>query len=445
MTIIRKQEKNDLLQTMFGEYLSDLDINETALKSGLMKRLSRKMTPMALLSVFTFLGAYPSAAYSTCSSIMAILFHLPVSRQSIWKRVDGTMVKFLQLVLGHLISQTAKKTAAAGMFSYFNRVLVQDSTCIKLPNCLAKAYPGCGNKSSKYTAAMLKVQSIMDLKNESFTSLEITQFRKNDYTASPDVLHLIQPMDLLIRDLGYFILPVLRKLISLNAFFLSRCPYVLSLYLPDNSPLDLLKTLQKKGSLDIMVLAGRDEKLMLRLVALPIPEKIANERRRKLNIHTKSVKGKAPQKKHMRLLKWEIFLTNVTSEIWTAKDISSAYGCRWRIEVIFKTWKSLFNITTLSSAASRYQAESTILGKLIFILCFQKCFWEPLRQTSSEKYCPSLLKTAKVWNENFLIFLLAPDHLVNIIADRSAQATLFLYDTRQRLNFGQICRSLGLV
>jgi hypothetical protein len=52
---------------------------------------------------------------------------------------------------------------------------------------------------------------------------------------------------------------------------------------------------------------------------------------------------------------WEIFVTNVSRMIWTPpRDVSNAYGLRWRIEIIFKAWKSHFKLTHLTNGSKNY-------------------------------------------------------------------------------------------
>jgi len=72
-------------------------------------------------------------------------------------------------------------------------------------------------------------------------------------------------------------------------------------------------------------------------------------------------------------LGWAIFVTNVPPEVWSAKTVAQVYGLRWRIETIFKAWKSHFRLTEVprSSAA---QLAAMIYARLIFVTVFaQTC------------------------------------------------------------------------
>ena len=60
---------------------------------------------------------------------------------------------------------------------------------------------------------------------------------------------------------------------------------------------------------------------------------------------------------------------------WTIKDIAEIYFIRWRIEIIFKCWKSYFKITEIPKDANKIRTESYIYCMLIFIVLFQVEFY----------------------------------------------------------------------
>lgn len=438
----QEYEINGSLERLLFERLTQFNLNQTAIDTGLLKRAPRKISPAMLLVLFVLSGVYRTAAYQSCSMAAAVIFRLEISRQGIWKRVQPPLVNFLKSVLEHLFCREVKSSlSSGGLFDYFRRVLVQDSTCVKLPDKLAAFYPGSGNANSSGTAR-LKIQTVLDLKIEKFVSLTLTPFRRNDQAAAADILEIIGPKDLIIRDLGYFGLKVFRSIIQAKAFFLTRCPYGMTLLLPDGSDFELLKMLRRHQYLDLELMAGRNEKLPLRLVAIPVPPQIAEQRRRKLRTHKKGESKREPEKAHMALLGWEIFLTNVPSEIWLHSDVVSAYGCRWRIENIFKTWKSIFKINLIPPNASRCQAEAIIYGRLIYIICFQTCFIDPLRQQLQDNL--SIFKTINFFQDNILLILLSPLLISHIISSPDDYATFFQYDKRRRINFEQIMANIGL-
>lgn len=439
----QKEEINHPQVKPLFERLAQFDLDQAAKETGLLCRTPRKMSPGMLLAIFTLLGAYRTAAYQSCSMVAAVIFRLSVSKQGIWKRVQAPLVNFLKTVLEHLLCREVKSSSPeAGLFDHFRRVLIQDSTCINLPAKLMAFYPGSGNGNSSGTAR-LKIQATLDLKIEKFVALTLTPFRRTDQTAAADVLEIIHPNDLVIRDLGYFGLKVFRAMIAAKAFFLTRLPYGMILSLPDGNDFELLKMLRRHQCLDLQLLAGRAEKLPLRLVALPVPPQIAEQRRRKLRAHKKTESKREPEHAHMALLGWEIFLTNVPPSVWSPSQAASAYGCRWRIENIFKRWKSIFQINLIPPNASRHQTEAIIYGRLIYIICIQTHFSDPLRQRSPHHLSP--FKTARFFQEHLLLGLLCPQLISHITSSPTNYATFLQYDKRRRrMNFEQILFSFGL-
>jgi len=93
--------------------------------------------------------------------------------------------------------------------------------------------------------------------------------------------------------------------------------------------------------LDVDMCMGAQHKVPVRLVARRLPESVAAERRRKAkNNRDRRCK---PNKEALMLLGWEIFITNVSRTIWSIENVCKIYGIRWRIEVIFKSWKNILN------------------------------------------------------------------------------------------------------
>jgi len=69
----------------------------------------------------------------------------------------------------------------------------------------------------------------------------------------------------------------------------------------------------------------------------------------------------------IELLGISIYITNITEEVLNAKQIHYFYSLRWQIEIIFKTWKSIFSIQVVKLVKiERFQCQ--LYGKLILLL-----------------------------------------------------------------------------
>ncbi len=287
--------------------------------------------------------------------------------------MDQECVQFVRGAVFALVQRMSAfdKLRRTEVFRPFRRVLIQDSTQLRLPNHLAGIFPGSANQNRKDRAA-LKIQAVYDLLGDSFPCFSLSGFRRTDQAASADILSVARPGDLVLRDLGYFSTLVFKKLLNQGIHFLSRLKYNVSISDPQTSkPIELLGILRRDGRFDQNVLLSAEHKVPVRLVALPVPEQVANQRRRKAK--TNRDKRCNPSKAHLELLGWNIFVTSVDSLTWGAETVQKVYGVRWRIEIIFKSWKSYFNLTR-TPTGSAIQLEVLIWAKLLAICLFQKLF-----------------------------------------------------------------------
>jgi hypothetical protein len=246
----------------------------------------------------------------------------------------------------------------------FARVLIQDSTTQKLPQHLAHLFPGSGNQHG-HDYATLKIQWISDLKNQAVEHVSLSGFTRNDQAAAPDVLAVARPGDLVLRDLGYFCTAVLASMVADLIFFLTRYPHSVNLYdVKTGKPLDLIALLKESGSLDLEVLVG-PERVPVRLVALPVPAEVANQRRHKAKTSAQKRHRSPPSRTHCFLMGWSIFLTNVSAAVWPPKTLVAVYRLRWRIEITFKTWKSHLALRQLNCRTAEL-LQLSVLVKLLF-------------------------------------------------------------------------------
>jgi len=357
-----------------------------------------RRTPQKI-SALPFIAALCTAAYENIFSFskIAFLLGINVSKQAVADRFNSYAVAFFKQTLNALIDRVSGICAAKnqGVLAYFGKVYLQDSTHLSLPQHLADAYPGAKNQSGKKNAGM-KIQAIFNLKNEQMADFGLFAFNRTDQTGSKDILELVQPKDLVIRDLGYFVLDVFKKLVEKGAFFLSRLKSKVAVYCPRTGKrLNLLDILKNQSCTDIDVLIGSDHKLPVRLVAMPVPDHIANQRRRK----AKSNRDRRckPSRQSLQLLGWQIFITNVDCSIWAPSTVCRLYAIRWRIEIIFKAWKSHLALASIPEG-SQNELDIYIYSQLFNITIFH-AFFDHLNRYMIDKYNKfiSMLKIAPLF------------------------------------------------
>jgi len=385
--------------------IDSLPCDQLARNVGFLRRNCGKMTPAGFLKTACLFGLDSSASLSAFAKLWALLHGDTLSKQAVAKRCSAASVAFLESVLRVVIDSVLHPSSrSAPLPSAFRRLLVQDSTTLSLPVRLAHVFPGPSNQSSAKQSS-LKIQATLDLLCNRWVRFKITPYTCNDQSASPDLLDELRAGDLLIRDLGYFVLGVFRRIHEGGAYFLSRWRQGLQITLPGNSvPHDLLGLLRGRALWDGPVLVGED-RLAIRLIAVRLPGHVAAERRRKARASRDKRLSHNP--KYYELLGWNIFITNVPETMASADVLVRLYGLRWRIETIFKTWKSHFRIHQFTNA-SLEQVLVVVLGKLIWIGWFSLHF----NALAAQGLQVSVLKLAQWWSAHALqVFLPEPPDL----------------------------------
>jgi hypothetical protein len=169
--------------------------------------------------------------------------------------------------------------------------------------------------------------------------------------------------------------------------------------------LDLVAHLraQPSGVLDQMILLGATVRLSCRLLAVRVPEEVANRRRQQARIKAKEHGRAAPSADYLEWLGWSLFVTNATAAELSWKAVVVLYRARWQIELLFKLWKShngldrLRSVTALPVLAVLY---AKLLGVLLQHWLLLALVWQlPQR---------SLMRAARQLREwlNVLVWLL---------------------------------------
>src|SRR5580700_6669926 len=376
--------------------LANLPLLALARRCGLVRRPPRKVHPLAFLQTSCLLSLVPNVSLSGWAGLWSLLNAQTLSKQAVAKRFSPAAVAFLKETLRALMSGLClQPLAGPGFLRSFQRVLLQDRTCVALPQKLAAEFPGAFSHSHGRSAT-LKIQAVYDLIAQSCVSFSLGSFSQNDQRASPSILAVARAGDLVIRDLGYAVLDVFQQFQAQGIYFLSRwLPGTTVLDPQTGQKLDLLAKLRTLGRWEGPVLLGQEKRVPARLVALPVPELVAAERRRKLNASRD--RRSQPSSARLALCGWDIFITNVSPAVWPPEALPAVYAMRWRIEILFKAWKRHVRLEALT-AGSAQQAEVLIYGRLIWICLFHVSFVG----THGPSPALSIMKLA-AWSQSFLL------------------------------------------
>jgi hypothetical protein len=171
--------------------------------------------------------------------------------------------------------------------------------------------------------------------------------------------------------------------------------------------------------------------------ASPLILQLVQHRDRRLN----------PSKEHLALLGWEIFITNVDRDVFTAEQIADIYELRWRIEIVFKSWKSHFSLTNVPKASAT-RVLAYIYAMLIFIAMFQTYVYARLYRAYYQKnsHQLSLLKLARFFKEQIWAVTLFFQTLEEMTPQKLIEQIFYhcVYELRKdRLNYTEKVAALG--
>lgn len=287
--------------------------------------------------VFTYL-ADPDATLDALTQTAAAL-NVDITAAGLTQRFTKEAATFLQQVLAAAVQRVlAADPLAIPVFSQFAGVYIEDSTIIVLPEALREMWRGCGNASDQGQAA-LKLTLRLDLATGLLSGLSLHDGRRHDSAAAHSVTSLPKRA-LYLADLGFFSLDRLQQIADQEAFFLSRLRAGTKLYDAHGQELDLPRWLATQApTLDVPVLVGKSQQLKARLLAVRVPQEVADQRRRRLREEAKR-KGQMVSSERLALADWTILITNVPFEMLSLDEALLVARARWQIELLFKLWKS---------------------------------------------------------------------------------------------------------
>jgi Transposase DDE domain len=361
----------DILQTVATTLQENLgkELDQLARDCQVVHR-ERAFTGQSLLLMIVATLLHKPDATWTDFHLTAARLGLQITRTAVEKRFAAgqSLVDFLRSVLERALQKTViGDPSSADLLQRFTAVLVGDASTIALPDDLADLFPGCGGTVGTSRAA-LKIQVLWDLKTNTLVQLHLEPGRASD-AKSPIAVTEAKPGTLLIYDLGYFDLSRFAVLDTQQAKYVSRLQYGVQVYDTEDKPLNLLAYLsaQATGLVDREVVLGKSERLRCRLIAIRVPEEIANRRRQQAR-ETARRKGRTPSEEYLELLGWSLFITNNTEEALTWKEVVVLYRARWQIELLFKLWKSHNQLARSRAGASTLEVLALFYAKLLGVV-----------------------------------------------------------------------------
>ncbi len=359
----RKETKS--LSEEITNLLTEENINAIAKEIGFVKRDSQKLDGFKFLDMLLF-TEFNNKELSLNSMAIQLQdrYGIMISKQAVDLRFSDLSVKFFKILLEKVLNMNIEHDNIN--FLDFERVRIKDSTAFKLPENMKEEYP---NDNAK-TTAQIRIQFEYDIKNGEILDISLHPFREQDSIDAKNTLEDIRPNELVIRDLGYVKLDILKKIDKKNAFYLNRLRFGTLIFEKKNGvyqQLDLAKIIKMMRHNNINriykeVYVGSQEKLKTKIIIELLPKQEYQKRILKAK-RNMSKKGYTLTDEYKSQLGLNIFITN--TEI-PANKVRLLYTLRWQIELMFKIWKTVGEINKVRKMKVE-RFETYLFAKLLWI------------------------------------------------------------------------------
>lgn len=319
-------------------------LNSFAKESRLVQRISKQFSPERFL--LAMLEATSTGRASFNQLVATIGFNEPelnTSPQALNQRVNRTecgVEGFLVRCLSYICQHQAQPSGADAGDPPFERIIVEDSTSLRLPKGNAEEFPGHGNAVGE--TAGCKIDLAFDLLGGGIVHSELYIATEQDKTIGVGLLDHIRPNDLVLRDMGYFGVENFLAIEDLGAFWLSRLPLNVDVHTKGGVALEKILAGCRVDTIDIGVtLTAKGHPA--RLVAVRASKHEADKRRRERRAEAKR-RGRKVDKKALIRDGWHLMVTNVAREKQSVAKLVAIYSQRWLIEMAFRAWKQAGNM-----------------------------------------------------------------------------------------------------
>lgn len=368
-----KMQDLENILAKFMKIVSPDFCEDLAKKTGFVKRSTSQLKGYEFAQAMMIPNAFiESETLNSLAVRMRKINNLcKLSASALAQRINTTSAaRFMKACLGYILKNVIHKDIVPLSDLprlKFNRILIQDSTKAELHEKLSPYFKGSGGAASK---SAVKIDYIFDYQSEETINVEFFSGNIPDQTLANRIIALLEKNDLVLRDLGYYLLDSMKKIEEKEAYYASRFKVDVNVYESKESkkPLDLARFLDEKifqGIADETVFLGV-ERHPVRLVACLMSEEAINKRLRDAN-RTASRRGAKISKKKRTLLKYSIFITNIPRNILSVQEIMAIYRARWRIEIIFKQWKSCLKLH-LFKGFNKERFHCFMYGRLIMAI-----------------------------------------------------------------------------
>jgi hypothetical protein len=365
---LSEEESFQLISEELTRIFSSNYINDLSKKVSFSRRTG-KLKPVDFVSLCAFWN--DESGVKSLAQLCGLLDaknRVSLSTEGLNQRFNKAGVHLLKHIFQALLSKQFARNSIPNFHQLdFYRIRILDSTEFELPSLYEDKYRG-------YHQSGVKIQLEYELLTGEFIHLDVQNGRDSDAVYGPTLLDTVEANDLLLRDLGYFNAEELRQINYRDAYYISRLKSNILLY--ERIGYYRYKKLDLKAIMEEMEVGEvreipdvyvKKEKIHIpRLILYKLNDEQTEQRliRRDKKEKKNGVKVSHRTKNLTRL---NIFITNIPYQCVSKEVIQPFYSLRWQVEILFKTWKSLFKINRVKKMKVE-RFECHLYGTLISLL-----------------------------------------------------------------------------
>ncbi len=340
--------------------LPDLDL--LARETGLIVRQSKKFSAAGFLQ--TCMSSVVTGHASLNQLVAGLASRSPegMARQSLHQRFDVCSTAFFMSILIDLMGQRFSPVGTAIKDGPIRRIIIEDATSQVMPKSNAAAFPAHGNRHGPTSG--VKVNLAFDLLSSTIIAHSLNAATAQDKTLGKETLVEVRPGDLVLRDMGYFVLGEFTVIEEIGAWWLTRLPLSTNVVLEDGCPLEKHLKSCRHDIIDLTVFAGAERK-KCRLVALRATPEVAKARRAERRSRAEQC-GKTARPEALVRDGWHIMLTNLPADLADVSQLAAIYRARWAVEIQFRAWKQSLNLDkALNRRSNEHHMQALVLAAMI--------------------------------------------------------------------------------
>jgi len=350
-------------------------LRETAKRTNFIKR-ERKIHPEVFFWVISL--GYGVSLQRTLAGIKRMYEKArnnTISDSSWYYRFTPELVAFLHECVIHGMKQLARDSCRSldSRLNCFLDVFIQDSTVIRLNKVLAEKWPAA---RSRTVAAGVKVNVLVSVKANGPKSVSIIPERTSDVKT----LRIGSWMRdrIILIDLGFYKYGLFSKIQEKGGYFVSRMksnanPGILSLNKGCKLDEERIKGLKLSEILKGLNKEILDAKVVIQYI------KTGGKRKRELIMEEFRLIAIYNQDDE----KYHVYITNISDELLTAKDITDLYRGRWEIELVFKELKSKYQLDVVET--TNEQVIKAFIWISILTMILSKEIYNIVRKLNPDK------------------------------------------------------------